>query len=37
MNKRLEKAIDAIDDQAHRFDKIETAIETTSAQIDSIL
>lgn len=36
MNKRLEKAIDAIDDQAHRFDKLEKVVETTAEQIEVI-
>ena len=37
MNKRLEKVIDSVNDQAHRFDKLEEVVATTASQIELIL
>lgn len=36
MNKRLEKAIDSIDEQARRFDDLERAVESTLSQIFAV-
>ena len=36
MDKRLEKAIDSIDAQAHRFDALERSLESTSMQVSAV-
>jgi small-conductance mechanosensitive channel len=36
MDKRLEKAIDSIDAQAHRFDALERSLETTALQVTAV-